>query len=65
MKQAMPSKPLTEEALITRMLNDRKAQAQRAIERAGWLIWNSIRKYDGDPSDTLGHTLTCGCTYCN
>lgn len=60
-----PHKPMTEDDLIARMLDDRKAAARDAIEDAGWLIWNSMLKYEGDPCDTLGHPLTCGCTYCN
>jgi len=55
----------TEEQHAVRMLDDGFAQAREAIEEAAWLIWNSIRKFDGDPSDQLGHPIECGCIYCN
>jgi hypothetical protein len=68
MPQARRSKkpvPMTETERIAHLLDDGKAVACRALEDAGALIWNSMQKYDGDPTDSLGHRLECGCTYCN
>ena len=56
---------MTRPQRVARMLDDGEEQAHHAIDEAGRLIWNSIRKFDGEPSDTMGHALDCGCIYCN
>lgn len=48
-----------------KLLDDAYAQARAGVDEAGELIWHSIHKYDGDPTQDSWHPIRCGCIYCN
>lgn len=50
---------------VQRLLQGAKVEAFMAIGDAADLIWHSMQKYDGNPTQTSWHPINCGCTFCN